>query len=279
MANPIITLTTDFGSADGFPAAMKAAILSRIRDVTLVDVTHDVPPQDVAHASFVLATVAGRFPAETVHCAVVDPGVGSKRAAIVVAGPDGQVYAGPDNGIFTHVMRLAGSASPGSSHELPFLAPYRAAAPEGWQVWVVDIAALDISEISRTFHGRDVFAPVAARLASGASPSDLGVRADEMTLINLPGPRTHHGGLVGHVQYIDRFGNAATDIPADALPPGHFHMQAGNRALSGLRESYESAQGAGCIVASHGFLEIIVTGGNAATELGLGVGSEVTIRV
>ncbi|MCH8103169.1 MAG: SAM-dependent chlorinase/fluorinase [Chloroflexi bacterium] len=279
MANPIITLTTDFGAADGFPAAMKAAILSRIRDVTLVDVTHDVPPRDVAHASFVLGTVARRFPAGTVHCAVVDPGVGSERAAIVVAGTDGQVYVGPDNGIFTHVMSPPGSVSPGFSRERPFLASYGAALPDGWRAWAVDTASVDIGEVSPTFHGRDVFAPVAAQLASGASPADVGEPAEETTLLNLPGPRTHQGGLVGHVQYIDRFGNAATDIFADAVPPGHFHTMAGNRAISGLSESYASAQGAGCIVASHGFLEIFVPGGNAAKELGLGVGDEVTVRV
>ncbi len=279
MAHSIITLTTDFGSSDGFPAAMKAAILSRISDVTLVDVTHDVPPQDVAHASFVLATVARRFPAGTVHCAVVDPGVGSERAAIVAVGPGGQTYAGPDNGIFTHVMSLAGGASPESSHDRPFLAPYRAPVPGGWQAWTVDVTAMDSGEVSRTFHGRDVFAPVAARLAGGAAPAEMGELVGEMTFLNLPGPRRHDDGLVGRVQYVDRFGNAATDIPADAVPPGHFHVQAGSRALSGLSESYASAQGAGCIVASHGFLEIFLNGGSAAEEMGLSVGDEVAIRV
>ncbi len=279
MANPIITLTSDFGAADGFPAAMKAAILSRVSDVTLVDVTHDVPPQDVAHASFVLGTVAGRFPAGTVHCAVVDPGVGSERAAIVATGPGGQVFAGPDNGIFTHAMSPASGVAPGSSHDRPFLAPYRVPVPDGWQAWAVDVTAMDPGKVSRTFHGRDVFAPVAARLAGGASPADLGEEVGEVTLLNLPGPRKHDDGLVGHVQYVDGFGNAATDIPSDAVPSGHFHAQAGNRALSGISESYASAQGAGCIVASHGFLEIFVTGGSAAEELGLSVGDEVAIRV
>ena len=279
MPTPIITLTTDFGAPDGFPAAMKAAILGRIRDVTLVDVTHEVPPQDVAHASFVLGTVARRFPAGTVHCAVVDPGVGSERAAIVAAGPDGQVYVGPDNGIFTHVISLAGGVSAGSSHDRPFLAHYRTAVPEGWQAWAVDVAAMDSGEVSRTFHGRDVFAPVAAQLAGGASPAEMGGLVAEVTLLNLPGPRQSDDGLIGRVQYIDRFGNAATDFFSDAVPSAHFHLQAGNRALSGPSESYASAQGAGCIVASHGFLEIFVPGGNAAKELGLGVGDEVTVRV
>ena len=274
MPGPIITLTTDFGAADGFPAAMKAAILSRIPDVTLVDVTHDVPPQDVLHASFALGTVARGFPAGTVHCAVVDPGVGSERAAIVAAGPDGQIYVGPDNGIFTHAVSLADGVSPGSSHDRPFIAPYRTAVPDGWLVWSIDTASVNIS---RTFHGRDVFAPVAARLAGGASPPEVGEPVAEVALLNLPGPRKHDGGLIGRVQHIDRFGNAATDIPSDDVPRGHFHAQAGGRALSGLSESYASALGAGCIVASHGFLEIFVTGGSAAEELGLRVGDEVVI--
>ncbi|MCH7735652.1 MAG: SAM-dependent chlorinase/fluorinase [Chloroflexi bacterium] len=280
MANPIITLTSDFGSSDGFPAAMKAAILSRVSDVTLVDVTHDVPPQDVAHGSFVLGTVARGFPAGTIHCAVVDPGVGSERAAIVAAGPDGQVYVGPDNGIFTHAVSPTSGVSPGASHDRPFLAPYRTAIPEGWLAWSIDTASVISSgEVSRTFHGRDLFAPVAALLAGGASPAEIGEPVGEMTLLNLPGPRRRDDGLVGRVQYIDRFGNAATDIASDAVPPGHFHAQAGSRALSGLSESYASAQGAGCIVASHGFLEIFVTGGSAAEELGLSVGDEVALRV
>ena len=279
MPNPIITLTSDFGSSDGFPAAMKAAILSRAPDVTLVDVTHEAPPQGVAHASFVLGTVAGRFPAGTVHCAIVDPGVGSEREAIVAAGPDGQIYVGPDNGIFTHSMTLPGSASPESSPDRPFLAPYRAAVPDGWRAWAVDVTAMDLGEVSRTFHGRDVFAPVAARLAGGAAPAEIGKPATELTLLNLPGPRRHDEGLIGRVQYIDGFGNAATDIPAGAVPSSHFHAQAGDRALSGLSESYSSAQGAGCIVASHGFLEIFVTGGSAAEELGLSVGDEIAVRV
>jgi S-adenosylmethionine hydrolase len=138
---------------------------------------------------------------------------------------------------------------------------------------------MDLGAVSRTFHGRDVFAPVAGRLAGGASPADIGELAAELTFLNLPGPSKHDDGLLGRVQHLDRFGNAATDIPSDAVPSGHFHAWAGNRALSGLSESYASAQGAGCIVASHGFLEIFVTGGSAAVELELGIGDEVAIRV
>ncbi len=276
LSPPIITLTTDFGAADGFPAAMKGVILGIERGATVVDATHDVPPGDIAHASFALAAFAPHFPAGTVHVAVVDPGVGTDRKPLVVAAPDGSLFVGPDNGVLTHVLS-AGGPLEAATHERPFLESASSALPEGFEAHAIEHDPS--SPPSHTFHGRDVFAPAAARLAAGTSPDGMGPRLEGVVALNLPGPRREGDELVGRVQYIDHFGDAATDVLGDTFDPGIRSVSVAGREIRGVSDSYQAAGSLGCVVASHGYLEVFVTGSSAAEKLGLTVGDEVRVRL
>jgi S-adenosylmethionine hydrolase len=180
---PIITLTTDFGTRDGYVGALKGVIARRAPEATVVDLAHDIPPGDIAHAAWVVATSAPEFPWGTVHIVVVDPGVGGARRG-VIASAVGQWYVAPDNGVLSYVT---------NRHT---------------QAWAIDIAQLGTG-VSRTFHGRDVFGPVAVSLALGEQANRWG-QTYQLTG-ELPwGPRPERQGRVVH---IDRFGNLITDLP------------------------------------------------------------------
>src|SRR5687768_13136661 len=182
---PIITLLTDFGTADGYVAEMKGVILTRAPEASLVDVTHDVPPQDVECGRLALARYWRRFPPGTVHVAVVDPGVGTARAALAVES-DGRWLVGPDNGVLSPALLVAGARAV----TLPIPST---AAP--------------------TFHARDVFAPAAADLALGAGLDWLGSPALELVVRRTPEPRRRpNGSIEGQVITVDRFGNAITNL-------------------------------------------------------------------
>lgn len=276
--HPIITLTTDFGDSDGFPAAMKAVILRSHPTARVVDVTHHVPRHDVAHAAFVLGQVAPHFPNETVHVAVVDPGVGGAREALALRSPTGGVFIGPDNGVFTHV--LARELACGDLRaDAEYLQPLRISIPARWRAVDIGRGPHVQGRPSRTFHGRDIFAPAAARVASGVALFDLGDEIHDLVVLNAWPPIHTSEGILGHIQYVDRFGNMATNLRGDEIPPTAAGVTIHGRGVPGPFSSYQEASGVGCIVASHGFLEIFVTGGNAAAELKGAVGDLVNVRV
>jgi S-adenosylmethionine hydrolase len=185
---PIITLTTDFGSRDGYVGAMKGVLARLGRQPTIVDISHDVPRGDIAHAAWVVATACREFPEDTIHVVVVDPGVGGERRGVVIdAG--GSYYVGPDNGVFA------------------YLEPQWARA--------IDNVRLMAPDVSATFHGRDVFAAVAAALAIKIDPTAIGSRVDLVGALPW-GPRPAGEGRVVHV---DHYGNLITDLPADEAGP------------------------------------------------------------
>jgi S-adenosylmethionine hydrolase len=257
----IVTLLTDFGTADGYVAAMKGVILSLAPGATLVDATHDIPPQDVQAGAFALRTFYPLFPPGPVHLAVVDPGVGSARRPIAV-GAGGQWFVGPDNGLFTGIYDRE---------------------PE-WRALHLTSARFFREVVSDTFHGRDVFAPVAAALASGVEPGDLGVPiADPVT---LPGTRVVRevGRMRGSVVQVDRFGNLITSFSRGDLPDG---LRAGSRLVVAGREvrdfhRFYAEAAAGEPFAtwgSAGLLEIAVDHGSAAALLGAGRGAEVVVEL
>ncbi|MGC8779335.1 MAG: SAM hydrolase/SAM-dependent halogenase family protein, partial [Anaerolineae bacterium] len=187
----IITLTTDFGLRDGYVGAMKGVILSLAPHVRIVDLTHEIEPQNIRQATFVLAQAAPYFPAETIHVAVVDPGVGTARRPLLVTTPRAR-YVGPDNGIFTAAL-----------------------GEEGARAWVLDRPAYWLPRPSRTFHGRDLFAPIAAHLANGVPPEQLGRPIDDPVRLAWPQPARHADGhLSGAIIHVDRFGNLISNIPA-----------------------------------------------------------------
>ena len=253
----IITLLTDFGTADGYVGEVKGELYTRAPHARPVDVAHDLDPGDIVAASWALDRIWERFPEGTIHLAVVDPGgSGSRRGVIVQV--SGRWYVGPDNGTITRVVER---------HEV---SEARALAEEDYGFMT-----------SRTFHGRDVFAPAAARLASGEEPAMLGAELDPSTLVRfrLPKP-VHHGERVrGTVTHIDRFGNLVTDIPGGSLAPSAL-IEIGGEVISGIRSTYASVESGKVValVGSTGTLEISVRDGNAADRLAVERGQPVHVR-
>ena len=242
MAAPVVTLLTDFGTADGYVGEMKGVLLSRAPGATVVDVAHDLPAHDVHFARLVVGRYWMRFPPATVHVVVVDPGVGSSRLAIAVES-EGRFLVGPDNGVLS--AALHGHDARAVALEVP-----PGAAP--------------------TFHGRDVFAPAAARLATGERLSALGA-ATTPKLLSTPEPVRVGGQLRGEVIAIDRFGNAITNLPA-----GPATIAAEGASYRVLRTYGDLAPGAaGALVGSSGLIELVVREGSAAAVLGLGRGTVV----
>jgi S-adenosylmethionine hydrolase len=260
--NPIITLTTDFGLKDGFVGVMKGVIWGICPSAQIADISHQIAPQNVLEGALVLGRAFLFFPPGTVHLGVVDPGVGTARRPIAARLGD-HLFVGPDNGLFT----LA----------------YRKADKERWPVRIVHLirAAHFLPKISATFHGRDIFAPVAARLAVGGSLDELGPTVDDPQRLALPEAQRIPGGWKAHLIGIDSFGNLATDLPVDLLRAGFdVRVRLGGHEVQGLSRSY--AEGTpGQLIAladSSGMLELAVVNGSAAGMTGARVGDELEVR-
>jgi S-adenosylmethionine hydrolase len=253
---PLITLMTDFGQSDTYVAIMKGVILTHCRGARLVDLTHDIDAGDVASGADALASAWRYFPDRTIHCAVVDPGVGTDRRPLVIVA-DGQYFVGPDNGLFSGILATANKS----------------------EIWHVTKREFFLSPMSRTFHGRDVFAPIAAALGRGIPTEDMGDRLDD--LIRLPEPQWHEekGRLSGTVVHIDHFGNIITNIPGHRIPMSP-KISIGAVVIEGLAASY--ADGGDeqplAIVGSRGTLEIAINGVPAAKTMGIGPGDSVHIE-
>lgn len=255
----LITLTTDFGLGDVFVGVMKGVILGINPKASIVDLSHQVPPQDVHQAAYLLLTAYPYFPPDTIHLAVVDPGVGSERRAIAMH-TERAYFVAPDNGVVSYV------ATKSSVEKVVSLTN-----PRYW-----------LSPPSRTFHGRDIFAPVAAHLSRGVALEDLGEEIQDM--VKLPFPQAGlgaDGSIVGEILHIDRFGNLVTDIPGEMLTKrGQVTITLLGRTIHGLSSSYV-AVGEGKLLAYIGsaeLLEIAARGGSAAEALAAKVGDEVQVR-
>ncbi|HEU5303629.1 MAG TPA: SAM-dependent chlorinase/fluorinase [Gemmatimonadales bacterium] len=249
----IVTLLTDFGNTDHYVAEMKGVVLSRASGAVLVDITHAIQPGDVRSGAYVLGRTWSRFPAGTIHLAVIDPGVGSARAALAL-GAHGHFFVGPDNGVFTSVLRDA----------------------------EVEAVVLPTPEsASPTFHGRDVFAPAAAVLAGGAPLHTLGEPFRGIPA-RLAFTAPHHEGktVVGEVIYIDRFGSLITNLTTD-LVPTYATLEVEDLDLGPLRRTFSDVTAGGLVVyvGSGGAIEIAVRNGSAARRLGIGVGGRVRVRL
>jgi S-adenosylmethionine hydrolase len=255
MSDAIITLTTDFGTTSPYVAAMKGVILSLNPSARLVDLSHAIPPQDVRHAAFFLAGALPYFPPRTIHVVVVDPGVGTERAALCVELGTQRVVA-PDNGCWT----LAAKAT----HALHPTPVVRLTQPRYWR-----------SHVSSTFHGRDVFAPVAGHLSVGVQPAELGEPTSEWVSLDELQPSVVGDEVRGEVVFVDGFGNLLTNIPPDAGT-----VMIGGVEVSGRVRTYDEAPPTTLVAltSSFGLLEIAEVRGNAAQRLGVRVGTPVVLR-
>lgn len=256
----IVTLTTDFGLRDAYVAEMKGVMLGIARasgqSLQLVDVTHEVERHDITEGALALEAAAPFFPTGTVHLAVVDPGVGTARRGLVVAA-DGHLLVGPDNGLFT-----------------PFL------AAEGWRAFEIAEADYRLPLVSRTFHGRDLFAPAAAHLALGLDPARLGPPLRDPVRLAWPEVRAVAGAVAGAVVHADRFGNLITSIHARSVEPldADVLIRVGGREVP-LAGTYADlpAGRPGALVGSGGRLEIAVREGSAAAVLRARRGTPVVV--
>ena len=259
---PIITLTTDFGTRDPYVAAMKGILLRECPDGNIVDICHEVPPHQILHAAYVLANAAPFFPEGTIHMAVVDPGVGTDRS-ILVGQFGGQLFIFPDNGVITLVQNV-----------LPL---------EGL-VSVRDYGFLGDRDVSPTFHGRDVFAPLAAAISNGLRITELGPTPPTYKLLDLSEPVWTGSVLRGKVVYVDRFGNLVTSITETQirqrfLSGGELQITCNGLKVSGLKTTYASAALGEplALIDSMGYLELAVNLGRACDEFDARPGMDVEL--
>lgn len=263
--SPVITLTTDFGYNDPFVGIMKGVIRGINSSIEVIDITHGIPPQDIREAAYVIGASYAYFPRNSIHVVVVDPGVGSERRPIIVM-TDDHYFIGPDNGVFTLVYRR----------------PH-----EQLQVIAVTAEHYFLAHRGATFHGRDVFAPVAAWFSKGISADRLGDIVEDYRSIDLPTPRrSGDGSLVGEVIHIDRFGNVITNVAAEDLRV--LRGEKGSTPVSisikdrvvPLRQFYaQGSAGELCaLINSSDLLELFVYRGSAAA-LGLTIGDAVTVSL
>ncbi|HEV8574907.1 MAG TPA: SAM-dependent chlorinase/fluorinase [Dehalococcoidia bacterium] len=271
MPPAFITLTTDFGLTDPYVASMKGAIYTINPEATIVDISHDIAAHRIEQATFVLGCAAPYFPKGSIHVAVVDPDVGTDRRALAIVTED-DIYVGPDNGVLS-------CALPDGAREAAGNTTGTVRLPKGMRAFELTKSRFHRTRVSATFHGRDVFAPVAARLSLGVSLSELGPETGEIVAFRpIRGEDAEGGGLRGHVVHIDRFGNAVTSIRGDQLPSPELTVEAAGRSIGGVLQTYADAEGFLALVGSCGFLEIALNGGHAAGELGVKLGDSVMIR-
>ncbi len=260
----LITMTTDFGTRDSFTACMKGIILKTSPQAQIVDITHEIAPQDIWEAAFTLRESCVHFPKGTVHLAVVDPGVGSGRRPIIVV-TESYYFVGPDNGLFSLIYRDA----------------------ERLRVHHITAAHYFLPSPGATFHGRDVFAPVAAWLTKGIPSGNFGEEITDFVRLNVPVPKRTDAGLDGHVVHTDRFGNLITNISIkdlqsllpDGAQLGEVTVLIGGRQIPGLKKFYAEAKPGepGTILNSSGYLEIFVFRQNARAGLTVKRGDPVRV--
>jgi len=251
----LVTLTTDFGNGSSYVAAMKGALLAVNPSARLVDLTHDLPPQDLVATSYFLADTLPYFPAGTVHVVVVDPGVGTERSLLCVEWR-AQCLLLPDNGCWTSLI---------DDGDQPLV--HRLSESRYWRL-----------DVSATFHGRDILAPVAGHLTRGVAPTALGPPVTSWQRLNLPRPTQTPTGVRGEVVVVDRFGTLISNLPASEIRSGARVTLPGGTALQLVRTYGDAEPGTlVALIGSSGRLEVAVVNGSAAARLGVGFGTPIDV--
>lgn len=263
MSNPIITLTTDYGTGDHLAGVLKGVILKILPTATVVDISHQVAPMDLLDGALTIGNAYSYFPPRTVHVVVVDPGVGTQRRPILVSA-DQHFFVAPDNGVLSMVYEREPAV----------------------RVRHVTAEHYFLSPLSNTFHGRDVFAPVAAWLAKTYQSEVFGEEVSDYVRFTLPRPKPNGNGLKGVVLRVDAFGNlltnlTAADVPAAMVAAGTIKLRVGNAQIEKLAQTF--GQGAPgepvAIIGSSGFVEVAINRGHAARTIGAQRGTEVALEL
>jgi S-adenosylmethionine hydrolase len=274
MTSPLVVFTTDFGLSDPYAGVIKGVALSINPDLRLIDLTHQISPQNVAQGSFLLGLNHRYFPEDAIHVAVVDPGVGTDRRPVLLSTPRGRFVA-PDNGLLTGVISgyLESEPKVAGLVDLPAgLTAVHLTNPAYWR-----------HPVSHTFHGRDIFTPVAAHLSLGVAVEDLGEPIDSLFYLPMAKPTNHAGTITGQVIYQDTYGNLVTNIPAETLPPADsIEVRIKGWSIVGLSrtfndDTYANDSGLIALTASHGYLEVALANGSAADLLSAGEGEVVQV--
>ena len=272
LTRPIFFLT-DFGLADTYVGVVKAVLLGISPGAPIVDLTHDIPPQDVRAGALALLTAAPYLPEQAIVLAVVDPGVGTTRRPIAVEA-GGRTFVGPDNGLLSWALAAPTTTPP--QVVLPNLPSATMPLANRLAGVVLDQPRFWLPNVSASFHGRDLFGPVAAHLAAGAAIAEVGSPTSAITALPFPTPARQADGVRGEVIQVDRFGNLITNLIAADLPLAPV-VQIAGRTIVGLDRHFQSSAPMIAMLGSSGFLEIAVPNGSAALVLGVGVGAPVTI--
>jgi S-adenosylmethionine hydrolase len=275
--NSVITLTTDFGADDAYVAVMKGVILSTNPEVNIVDITHSVEPQNVYQAAFILGYTYRYFPKKTVHVAIVDPGVGSERRGVILKTPSA-LFVAPDNGILSYVIDELSSTEDltvqySQDQDLVTLG-------KGFEAVAITEPRFWRHPVSTTFHGRDIFAPVAAALSLDISPYECGEKITSLHVFPIPKPLVdYQGNLTGTVLYVDHFGNLITNIKKSDLPGKDILIEAAGRLIHGITNYYAEGEELMTIIGSSGYLEISLKNGSAADFLNTAIGDEIKVTL
>jgi len=272
----IITLTTDFGYDDAYVAAVKGAILSINHEANIIDISHSIKPQNILQAAFILSVAYRYFPKQTIHMAIVDPGVGSERQGIILKTPSA-IFVAPDNGILSYIIDDLFSVESDSlteqTHDLKemvFKKGLEAAAITDPRFWR--------HPVSSTFHGRDIFAPVAAGLSLGISLYEFGEKINSLHVLTIPKPSLDsEGNLVGRVLHVDHFGTLIANIKSNDLPGKDVVIEVAGYCIQGISNYYAQKEGVMAVVGSSGYLEISLRDGSACDFLGAIVGDEIKV--
>jgi S-adenosylmethionine hydrolase len=261
LTNPIITLTTDYGTNDHLVGVVKGAILKINPDAQIIDITHHVAPFDLLEGALAISSAYSYFPPRTIHVVVVDPGVGTERRPLLVSGQN-QYFLAPDNGVLSGIYEK----------ENPVI------------VRNITSEHYFAQPVSKTFHGRDVFAPVAAWLSKSWQPGSMGEEISDFKRFAMPKPKEADGTLKGVVLKVDAFGNLVTNFRAEDLAPeslekGSVKLQVGTHAVTRLVPTFANGNAGEVIayVGSSGYLEIAVNKGSASKTLGIGRGTAVVL--